>query len=72
MNSIVLSKNTLNISALRRLTLIASELDWTSSFLRGLTHLKIGSCISEPSDARNFLRALPEMTLLESLDLDDT
>jgi len=72
MNSIVPSENTLHVSALRRLTLIASELDWTLSFLCGLTHLKIGGCISEPSDARNFLRALPEMTLLESLDLDDT
>ena len=69
MNSIFLSEHTLHVGALSRLTLIACQLDWNSSFLRGLTHLKIRFYIS---DAKNFLRALPEMTSLELLDLDDT
>jgi len=69
---IVLSDHTLHVGALRRLTLIGYELDWSSSFLRGLTHLKIRACLSDSSDAGNLLQTLPEMTSLELLDLDGT
>ena len=71
-NALVLSDRTLLADALRHLTLIAFELDWTSSFLRRLTHLKISSCPFDSSDVQSFLRVLPEMTSLELLDLDDT
>jgi len=70
--SIVLSDHTLHVGSLRRLTLLGYELDWSSSFLRGLAHLKIRACLSDSSDAGNLLQTLPEMTSLELLDLDDT
>jgi len=69
---VILSDQTLCASALRRLTLSMVELDLNSSFLRGLTHLKITSGLFRPSAAQNFLKILPDMVTLESLDVDGT
>jgi len=69
---VILSDQTLRASALRRLTLFMVELDLNSSFLRGLTHLKFTFGLFRPSDAQNFLKILPDMVNLESLDVDGT
>ena len=48
------------------------EVDLNSSFLRGLTHLKFTFGLFRPSDSQNFLKILPDMVTLESLDVDGT
>jgi len=63
-NQFILSDRNLRADALKHLTLIACPLDWNSTFLHRLTHLKIASASNTHSEALNFLRVLPQVTSL--------
>jgi len=63
-NQFILSDRNLRADALKYLTLIACPLDWNSTFLHRLTHLKIASASNTHSEVQNFLRVLPQVTSL--------